>query len=140
MLGRLVLANALRFEQASSDDYAAMAARTSDPELRRLLDSLAAEESQHLAAVRKALDHHGPELQSLSEPQPVGTMAADPELVDRQRSAVLTKAAAHEQSTARFYEELASAVHIRPLRGVLLSLAEQERQHAVRLNRFLQNV
>jgi len=135
VLSRAVLRIAADFEQASADDYAALAGATDNPATRRLLLALAEEERGHLRTMQAAAAQHpgavvAPELHA-HLPHAAELMhdvagSTDP---------ALAHAIEHETATARFYDELARLTPVPSLKQTFATLARAEHDHAARLRR-----
>jgi Ca2+/H+ antiporter, TMEM165/GDT1 family len=138
VLARFILTLAADFEKSTSADYAAMARATAEPTLKNLFLSLADEEKDHLARVRRLDDIHGT-VSISTRFEPLDAMTPDATAIDKDRASVLKAAAGHELATGMFYERLAEAVPIAGARSALRELAKEERSHAERLEQFLGN-
>ncbi|MGQ9661495.1 MAG: TMEM165/GDT1 family protein [Kiritimatiellia bacterium] len=128
---------AAEFEAAAVEDYAALAARNTDPRLAPLWNELARAETIHLRRLRSA---EVPEQAVASTTGQLKGTEKDYALfhnVATSSEPVLRHAVEHEKATAKFYGELARSVPFSNLRGVLAKLAEEERKHADRLAQML---
>lgn len=135
-LGRFVLSQAVRFEQAAFEDYRKLARRAVHPELRRLLGTLAEEEAGHARKIN-AID--------ILEPDPglsshaVAKLPTDEALmhdVATNDAPLLEHTIEHEEATAAFYEQLARDTSLPGLKNVFATLAAGERSHVERLQAF----
>ncbi len=128
-VGRLVLAQATRFETIAARDYRALADRTANPAIRAVLIKLADSESGHLAII-DGLRRSEPRI-----PLPAGTPEALPsesELchdVATSDVPVLDHAIAHERSTAAFYAHLAQVTVVPSLKRAFQDLSQSEMRH-----------
>lgn len=133
VLPQLAMKAAAEFEAAAADDYRRLAEREEHPALRALLQSLAEEERGHMERLRSISNtKEGFATQSLEwkEMPAQSTLSHD---VAGDRRPVLAHAIEHEKATAAFYAELARVAVIPSLRSTFNTLAEEERQHAHRL-------
>ncbi len=135
VLSRTVLQAAAAFEEAAWADYAKLADQAADPRLKMLLAELAEEERRHMDRIRSAEFDHG-----MAEWGTIGALPAASALAhdaaEGEQAAVIEHIMEHEAATAAFYEELARGAPLRVLKGVFAALAEEERGHLQRLQRF----
>ncbi len=135
MLARAVLRIAADFEQASADDYLALAAKAATPAGRAMLLTLAAEEREHLRMLRETTAEHAEVVLTAVSPE---LLPGEPELkhdVAASADPALAHAVAHEEATARFYFELARLTPLPSLKHTFTTLARAEQGHAERLKR-----
>ncbi len=135
VLAHVAMHFAAEFEQASHEDYLALAAKATDPAHATLFRTLAQEEANHKAVLE------GISLQEL-DTEAVG-LAQEP-LKDALIHDVALKddpdflhALEHEEATAKFYEELGQNMKIPSVRSALLKLAGEERAHAQKLRSMI---
>jgi len=138
-LGRFVLAQAARFEQAAFDDYRKLAAAAATPAVRALFEELAAEESAHFASIGQMHAAHAAEYEAIDAALP-DVAGNDPRLHDvaseKDRPA-LEHAIEHELATAGFYRELARHAAVPAFKTAFQGLAAAEERHAERMQRML---
>jgi len=143
ILASAALKIAVEFERASATDYADLAKIAKDERLRTLLLGLEAEEQDHLARILSAAAMHGEARLPEARPDLWPNMAdlvhdvAASEGAKLEAESILRHAMEHEDATARFYREAASAATLSALRGVFASLASEEEKHALRLKELL---
>lgn len=133
-VGRFVLARAAELERAAFEDYRALAARATQPGLRRLLEDLAVDEETHFKALGALQTAHAAELLETPGAPADGELRHDVAHADRD---VVAHALDHELATAAFYDELARVARIPALKQALGALAAAERGHAERLREFV---
>jgi rubrerythrin len=129
----LIFHLAAEFEKAAFGDYRHLAGEARHPELRALLEALAAEEDAHYQKILE-VSHEHPDLKLdtaseqglLASPQLIHDVAGD----DRP---VLEHAMEHERATSRFYTELARLTPAPALKQAFLALAGAENDHLRRL-------
>jgi len=133
-LTKTIYAAAQEFESAAVENYQQLATQTEDPLLKKLLLHLAEEEQSHL--------HHLHQLSSSTTPKEtkweksdIPHTVAPPSAITEEspEHTILSKAIAHEQSTAKFYSELAKAAPIAAIKEIFLSLAQEEETHVAHL-------
>ena len=132
-LTRVALTMAVEFEQAASNDYRRLAGQASDPGTRRVLLQLAEEEQDHCDRVRGFGKQHGEVAldAALADALPSeGDLTHD---VSGKDQPLIEHAIEHEETTARFYEELARVSPLPALKHSFAALAEEERDHVRRL-------
>lgn len=135
VLTGFVLDRAKEFERASHEDYRSAAERVTIPELKELLLSIAAEESEHLATLDGQVAPEQRQDFARSE-----SVVECPECVkvgdEGGDEAVLRSAIGHERSTAEFYSKLADVVHIPAMKPFFQNLSLSERKHLELLENF----
>lgn len=132
LLARLAIEQAIAFEEAAEADYRKLTA-SAEGAAARVLAALAAEERQHVAALKQALLGQQPEATLGSEPPSLPSLAEVTHDVADDARPHLEHAAEHEEATARFYAELARVTHVASLKPVFARLAQEEAGHAARL-------
>lgn len=133
------LALAVRSEIESTHLYDALASRAENPEARRLLRELAADEESHRAALmkryRRLLGDQEPSIPLDDGRDKRVSLGADADY-----EAVIRGAHAKEVVSELFYKKAALEVNEFKTRAFFLDLAETERQHAVALGRMLKQL
>jgi rubrerythrin len=132
-IGRLVLAQAAKFERAAARDYQALAAKSANRELRDALLALAKAESGHLAIVNKL--HQAREAAVLPE-NLLTALPPEEQLIHDVAGSdgpILDHAIAHEESTAAFYTQLAQVTVMPTLKQAFAELAQAETRHVADL-------
>jgi len=138
-LGRFVLAQAARFEQAAFEDYRKLAAVAGNPAVRALFLELAAEEESHFAMIGQMRAAQAEE-ERPSGVDAVAVSVADALTHDVASAAdrpVLEHAIEHERATAGFYREMARTAVVPGLKTAFGSLATAEERHAERMRKLL---
>lgn len=138
-LGRFVLAQAARFEQAAFEDYRKLAASAENPAVRALFLELAAEEESHFATIGQM------RAEQAEKEGPAGVDAAAVSVADALTHdvasaadrPVLEHAIEHELATAGFYREMARTALVPGLKTAFGRLAAAEERHAERMRQLL---
>lgn len=132
-VARFVFRQATAFEKAAFEDYGKLAAQAQSPQLRALLEKLAAEEMGHLDLISAYQETHGEApLQNVD----VGKLPALDEVplsAGNNDKAIIDYAVRHETATINFYRELASLTPVSALKKAFRELAAEEQQHLARL-------
>ena len=137
-----VIRSAIRKEQQARNLYLKARKLAQDPASRTLLDSLAGEETSHVALLR------GKGLKTFlaSRPAPIQDLRITEFLVPRKLSAhatfqdVLIYAMKREAASLWAYQALAEAAEDGPTRRLFRRLAQEERLHRNRLERVYDDV
>ena len=137
-----VIRSAIRKEQQARNLYLKARKLAQDPASRTLLDSLAGEETSHVALLR------GKGLKTFlaSRPAPIQDLRITEFLVPRKLSAhatfqdVLIYAMKREAASFWAYQALAEAAEDGPTRRLFRRLAQEERLHRNRLERVYDDV
>jgi rubrerythrin len=137
-----VIRSAIRKEQQARNLYLKARKLAQDPASRTLLDSLAGEETSHVALLR------GKGLKTFlaSRPAPIQDLRITEFLVPRKLSAhatfqdVLIYAMKREAASLWAYQALAEAAEDGPTRRLFRRLAQEERVHRNRLERVYDDV
>lgn len=129
------------FETAAVRHYRDLADSAKDPELRKLLETLAAEEEGHLQHVRGLAGKHAREeiagvVPDATIPTLEGVSVSDSDN-PREFESVLHSVIEHENAKAEFYALLAHDFHIPGLKAAFRQLAAEERDHARRIQEIL---
>ena len=133
VIGRLVLAQAARFEQAAARDYRALAARASHPEVRDILIKLANAEAGHYDTVAGLQTDKNATFAPDATLERLPSEAALLHDVAASDEPFLEHAIAHETSTAAFYTEIAKVTTAPALKQAFAALAAAELRHVAEL-------
>lgn len=135
-LTSFVFGLAAEFERTAFEDYRQLAESTSHPELKRLLQELAAEEKEHCRHIEAVQAEH-PDIEfeaAAADELPVeGGLMHDVAEGDRP---ILAHAIEHEKATSGFYRELARLTPIPAVSRAFSALASAEEAHVKRLEAF----
>ncbi len=138
IMNRTVLRIAAEFEEVSSLDYRALAEAATRPSHHETYLRLADEEGRHLLRLRDA---------AVGETEALVTGLDESEMSSPQRprcddesneERTLEHAIRHEEATAGFYMELAGLTPVPALKQVFTGLATEERAHAQRLRKLME--
>ncbi len=138
-IGGLALKAALDFETAVGKKYRDLS-RLADPELATLLNDLASEEESHrnrLAGLSQDRLSQAFRPQQIFDTAAVANSPAQT-CGDDVSCATLRNLADHEKITADFYQSLADQTIIPSLKPLFAGLAQEERNHAARLEALAQ--
>ncbi|MFP4382183.1 MAG: TMEM165/GDT1 family protein [Candidatus Sumerlaeia bacterium] len=135
-VSHLIMDMAANFEQAAADDYEALAEKVDNPQLRSLFQTLAEEEREHLASVRRMSKTHAVEPHPEEEaPKPMPRFLwAHGELLDKEME-ILAAAIHQEKSKVDFYQALAESSHLPSVKQTFEALAAEEQSHVERLQK-----
>ncbi len=140
MMMRGILRIAADFEAASAADYAALANKAADTNVRQLFLDLMEDENEHLRMMRDAEHMHAhaqveklarTDLPSTPQLEHDVALSSEPEL---------QHALEHEEATMQFYEELAGRTAIPALRRTFTYLANAERDHIKRIKGLMSSL
>lgn len=142
-LARVALQAALDFESASGDRYRRLGARADDPRLRKLLESLAAEEDRHRSRLAGLVNRpSGKSVRFGADcPMPIKAGAdipGTPDDADWFRR-TLQNLIEDERASAEFYQSLADRTIVPGVRPVFQKLAREEWRHLGRLRDALRS-
>ncbi len=129
VLGRLALAAAAEFEEATVAHYIELTEKTADARARALLDRLLRDEKEHIAHLH-ALASGEMEAGASPSPPEFWPHAED---WSADLRALVEDVLAHEREAAAFYRELARSATLPELRAAFAWLAEEETKHIRRL-------
>lgn len=133
--GTLALKTAVDFEKAAAIDYRSLARQVKEEHLGKIFLHLAEEEEHHLAHMERLADlASAQEVAALNQARQIAAPADN--IISESSRKTLEAAIAHEEYTARFYEEMASAAPIPSLRNAFAQLAREERSHAAHLSEY----
>jgi rubrerythrin len=133
------VALAVRSEIDSTDLYGKLASRVKNPDVRQLLEDLAADEEKH----RKGLMNLYLEMLGDQEPSIPEQDGRDKKIdLDPEADylAVMTAARDKEQESEAFYSKAATTVLDFKTRSFFLELADSERRHAAMLQRMVEKL
>lgn len=135
VLTKVVLASALEFEKASSENYLKLAETATTNQLKDLFIRLAKEEEQHLEHLTGIMTDYGDK--EYQKEVPVAGQIVEPSTDKSAIPTIISDAIAHEKSTAGFYKSLAEHSLIPSVKKTLLQLASEEESHIKHLEEFI---
>jgi rubrerythrin len=143
VISKAVFQIAAAFEQSAADDYYTLANNESNPELKKLFQVLAEEETDHLNRMLMIKQSYSAKSDSPDKAVQLPDAEALYHDVSKGVSSVsvdvLKHAIEHEKATAGFYAELSKHIIIPSVKKSLTALSEEENKHAEKLTLFLKS-
>ncbi|OGV42591.1 MAG: hypothetical protein A2X46_04825 [Lentisphaerae bacterium GWF2_57_35] len=138
-MASFILKVAADFEAAASADYDRLYAEAADSDLKALLKKLSEEEADHLSRLRQAHTGLSDVLMAGYKQEKVPTLEELTHDVAGHDEPIIRHAIEHEEATARFYQEMSNVTPTLSLKRAFAALAEEEFDHARRLEEFGRN-
>jgi rubrerythrin len=127
-----ILDLAIAKEIAAYRLYKTMAGRTSDPQMKQIMESLASEELEHKARLELELMKLGVVVPSDKQVPELIEEDPDEPAIDMDFKDLLVLAIKKERNALRFYIDLAAIAKDKGARDMLITLAEEEAMHHAR--------